>query len=66
MKYEVCFAMCHYEYTNVKLNEKDVKNKTEDEIKALVRKKAWHQIKQECAEYDAEEIIEIKKLEDWE
>lgn len=58
-KYEICFAMCHCEYTTVELDEEDIEGKTEDEIKVLVRKQAWHQIRRECREYEPEEIIEI-------
>ena len=49
-KYEVCFAMCHCEYTTVELDEEDIEGKTEDEIKVLVRKQAWYQIRRECRE----------------
>jgi hypothetical protein len=64
IKYEVCFAMCHCEYTNVELDEEDIEGKTEGEIEALVESLAWRQIKQECTEYDPDEIIEINKVED--
>lgn len=63
-KYEVCFAMCHSEYTNVELDEEDIKGKTEDEIEALIESLAWRQIRQECTEYEAEEIIEIRRVKD--
>jgi hypothetical protein len=64
MKYEVCFAMCHCEYADVELDEEDIEGKSEEEIKVLVESLAWEQIEQECTEYDAEEIIEIRKMED--
>ena len=59
MKYEVNFAMCHSETTIVELEEEDIIDKTKDEIEALVEEIAWQQIRQECTEYDAEEVIEI-------
>lgn len=62
MKYEVNFAMCHCEITEVELDEEDIQGKTEDEIEALVEEIAWQQIRQECTEYDAEEVIEITKI----
>lgn len=61
-KYDICFSMCHCEYTTVELDEEDIQGLSEDEIKTLIRKKAWHQIRQECTEYEAEEIIEIRRL----
>ena len=61
-KYEICFAMCHCESTNVELDEEDIKGKTEGEIEALVESLAWRQIRQECIEYEAEEIIEIRRI----
>lgn len=64
MKYEVCFSMCHCETTEIELDEEDIKGKSEGEIKALVESLAWKQIRQECTEYDAEEIIETRKVED--
>lgn len=63
-KYEVCFAMCHCEYTTVELDEEDIEGKTEDEVKALVRKQAWYQISRECTGYEPEEIIEIEEIEE--
>lgn len=63
-RYEVCFSMCHCEYTNVELDEEDIKGKTEGEIEALVESLAWRQIRQECTSYDAEEIVEIEELDD--
>ena len=62
MKYEVCFAMCHCEYTEVELDEEDIKEKSEGEIESLVESLAWRQIRQDCTEYDAEEIIEIRRI----
>lgn len=59
MKYEVNFAMCHCEITEVELDEEDIQGKTEDEIEALVEEIAWQQIRQECTEYEPDEIIEI-------
>lgn len=66
MKYEVTFAMCHCETTEVELDEEDIERKSEGEIEALVESLAWRQIRQECTEYDADEIIETRKMEDWE
>lgn len=62
-KYEVNFAMCHCETTVVELEEEDIEGKTEGEIEALVEEIAWRQIRQECTEYDAEEVIEIAEAE---
>lgn len=61
-KFEVCFAMCHCEYTNVELDEKDIKGKTEGEIEALVESLAWRQIRQEYVEYEPDKIIEISRV----
>ena len=58
-KYEVNFAMCHCETTVVELEKEDIKDKTEGEIEALVEEIAWRQIRQECTEYEPDEIIEI-------
>ena len=63
MKYEVCFSMCHYEYTEVELDEEDIEGKSKEEIEVLVKRLAWKQIRQECTEYDAEEIIEMRRME---
>ena len=63
MKYEVNFAMCHCETTVVELEEKDIEGKTEGEIEDLVEEIAWQQIRQECTEYEPEEIIEMREAE---
>lgn len=63
-KFEVCFAMCHCEYTEVELDEEDIEDKTEEEINYLVERIAWKQIRQECTEYDAEDIIEIEEIKE--
>lgn len=58
-KFEVCFSMCHCEYTEIELDEEDIERKTEEEIECLVENLAWEQIRRECREYEPEEIIEI-------
>lgn len=63
-KYEVCFSMCHCEYTTVELDEEDIEGKTEGEIEALVEDVAWRQIRRECTGYEPEEIIEIIEEEE--
>lgn len=63
MEYEVKFAMCHCETTIVELDEEDIKDKTEKEIKDLIEEIAWQQIKQECTEYEPDEVIEIEEAE---
>ena len=63
-RYEVCFSMCHCETTTVELDEEDIEEKSEEEIKALVENVAWEQIQQEVTEWDPEEIIEIEELEE--
>lgn len=64
MKYEVCFAMCHSETVEIELEAEDVEGKEEGEIEALVESLAWKQIRRECTEYDAEDIIEMNLIED--
>lgn len=58
-KYEICFAMNHAEYVDIELDEDEVKGKTESEIEAIVRKLAWNAIRQECTEWEADDLIEI-------
>ena len=64
MKYEVCFAMSHCEITEIELDEEDIEGKSEGEIEALVESLAWEQIRQECTSYEADEIIETRKIEE--
>ena len=63
-RYEVCFSMCHCEYTNVELDEEDIEGKTESEIEALVEDLAWEQIRREVTDWDPEEIVEIEALDE--
>lgn len=63
-RYEVFFQMCHYEYTEVELDEEDIEGKTEGEIEALVENMAWRQIRRECTGYEPEKIIEIIEEEE--
>lgn len=64
MEYEVCFSMCHCETTVVTLEEEDIEGKTEGEIEILIEELAREQIRQEVTEWDAEDMIEIRKVED--
>lgn len=64
MKYEVTFSMCHCETVEIELDVEDIKEKSKDEIEALVENLAWDKIRKECGEYDAEEIIEMEEIED--
>ena len=64
MKYEVCFSMCHCETTKVELDEEDIEGKSEGEIEALVESLARRQIRQEVTEWEAEDMIEMRKMED--
>jgi hypothetical protein len=66
MRYRVTFSMCHCEITEVELDEEDIEGKSEGEIEALVEGLARRQIRQECTEYDAEDMIEMEEMEDWE
>lgn len=66
MKYGVIFSMCHCETTEVELDAEDIEGLEEEEIKALVESKAWDRIREECTDYDAEDLIEIIEMEDWE
>lgn len=62
MKYEVCFSMCHCETVEIELDAEDIEGKEEGEIEALVESLAWRQIRYECTEYEAEDIIEMRKV----
>lgn len=64
MEYEVCFSMCHCETTVVTLEEEDIEGKTEDEIEILVERLAREQVRQEVTEWEAEDIIEMRKVGD--
>lgn len=64
MKYEVCFSMSHCEYIKIELDEEDIEGKTEGEIEALVESLAWDKIRRDVTEWEAEELIEIERIED--
>ncbi len=66
MKYRVVFSMCHCETTEVELDEEDIEGKSEGEIEALVESLARRQIRQEVTEWEAEDMIEMEEMEDWE
>lgn len=63
MEYEVCFSMCHCESTVVSLEEEDIEGKTKEEIEALVEILARRQIRQEVTEWEADDLIEMRKVE---
>lgn len=63
MEYEVCFSMCHCETTVVSLEEEDIEGKTKEEIEALVEILARRQIRQEVTEWEADDLIEMRKVE---
>ena len=63
MEYEVCFSMCHCETTVVTLEEEDIEGKTKEEIEALVEILARRQIRQEVTEWEADDLIEMRKVE---
>ena len=59
--FTVTFSMCHCEQTEVELLQEDLEGKTEEEIETLVENLAWKQIREECTEYDPEDLIEIEE-----
>jgi len=63
MEYEVCFSMCHCETTVVSLEEEDIEGKTKEEIEALIEILARRQIRQEVTEWEADDLIEMRKVE---
>lgn len=64
MKYKVTFTMCHCETTEVELDEEDIEGKSEGEIEALVESLARRQMRQEVTEWEAEDMLEMEKVEE--
>lgn len=56
-----CFSMCHCEYVEITLESEEMIGLTEEKIFQLAERKLWKQIRQECTDFDAEDLIEMEE-----